>query len=208
MIQEFDVEITFSLSRIKLHWPEYGEAGANGEDRGFGGNRNYCDLRSMSWSEARRVYDYERELVDRIEQADDPDEEYVRIEDELYDDPCGLYGLDLGTASSVIALSAARCVPFTSCNAGTFGGKHHEQYPLVAFFARPSHVALLLECSRVADCGLEHGSNGSVVLFARSIQDLRNFAGNAISRSSDFGKLRFEQDKNCNKDPDMQLKLF
>ena len=57
------------------------------------------------------------------------------IENELYDGD-DLRGLDIGVASAVAALSAARCIPFTSCNAGTFGGSHAETYPLVGSFAR------------------------------------------------------------------------
>jgi hypothetical protein len=123
-----------------------------------------------------------------------------------------MYGLALGVASSVIALSAARCVPFSSCNAGAFGGHHHEAYPVVAFHARPAHVDLLLECAKEAGCGLEHGSNGCIVLYAREIESLRRFAAEVIQRRSAFRKLRLRAPRanrnSCDETPADQLTLF
>jgi hypothetical protein len=108
------------LSANGLAWPE---PGAAVDDGGLGCNRSYVDLRRLSWSEARRVYQLETKLMARVEASEDPMEEWAVIEDALYDEPDDhLYGLDLGVASSVVALSAARYVPFSSCNAGVFGG--------------------------------------------------------------------------------------
>lgn len=215
MSRTFDVEITRNLASEHLGWPEPGEAGWSGEDAGFGGNRCYCDLRGMRWSEVRRVYEYERDLINRITENDDPEEEYLRLEDEQYDDPDGIYGLDLGVASSVVALSAARCVPFSSCNAGAFGGSHNEAYPLVAFYARPAHVDLLLECAQEAECGLDAGRSGSAILYACNIEPLRRFALEAMKRSSAFRKIRLSdrrtnrsRSKVSNETARRQLKLF
>lgn len=90
-----------SISK-KLSWPGRGEAT---DESGLGGNRDYIDLRSLSWSEAQRVYNLEGELIARIENGEEPDE----IEDELYEEPDHhLYGLDIGVASTVAAVSARR----------------------------------------------------------------------------------------------------
>ncbi len=87
--------------------------------------RQYAYLRRLPWSYAKRVYDLETQIIGRLEGAGDPEEEIDQIEDELYEEDADhLYGLDLGVASTVVALSAARCLPFSSCNAGAFGGSH------------------------------------------------------------------------------------
>jgi hypothetical protein len=170
----FDVEIVRDLRGAGLRWPESAEAGS---DRNLGCNREYLDLRGMDWDEAQRVYDLEMELIGRIETAQEPDEEYDAIQNELYEDPDdGLFGLDLGVASSVIALSAAGCVPFSSCSGGAFGGHHHERHPLVAFFAKQKAVAMLLACAEESGTGLEAEDTGALVLYANDIRAMLRFA--------------------------------
>src|SRR6185437_16580792 len=110
----FDVEIIRDTSSHAVSWPE---ARAAENDSGLGGNRAYADLRGLSWLEAVRVSRLEGDLIARIESAADPTDEYDKMEEEWYEDPPDLYGLDLGVASSVVALSAARSLPFSSCNA-------------------------------------------------------------------------------------------
>jgi len=121
----FDVSIVREVDRSNLRWPERGEAA---DETGLGCNREYTDLRRLSWVEARRVYELESSLIYRLESATDIDDEYHAIEDELLEDYPGLYGLDIGIASTVVALSAARCVPFSSCNAGALGGRRHARH--------------------------------------------------------------------------------
>lgn len=190
MPQGFDVQIRRKVETARLGWPEPGAAGARGMDEGFGGNRAYSDLRSLPWKEARRVLAREQALMARISVSDDPETEYDEITDELYEDSEGLYGLDVGVAATVVALSAARCVPFSSCNGGSFGGCHHELYPLVAFYARPAHVDLLVAAAEEANSGLEHGPRGCLVAFARNIEASVSFAAALIARRSYFQKLR------------------
>jgi hypothetical protein len=40
----------------------------------------------------------------------------------------------------VLALGAAGCIPFWSCNGGAFGGDHSSPVPTVKFFAKAEHV--------------------------------------------------------------------
>jgi len=191
-----------------LSWPEPGEAGG---ERCLGCNRSYEDLRRLPWSEAKRVYALEREFITTIEAADDPEESYDAIEEELYEDPDGIYGLDLGVASTVIALSAGRCIPFSSCNAGAFGGFHHETHPVVAFFARPPMANLLLECAREAACGLQSVKDGHLIVYDRTILGVLAFAKAVIDRRKAFRELclgprRFRRrEKNTSNN---QLELF
>ncbi len=64
----------------------------------------------------------------------------------LYESDEGLFGLDIGVASAVIALSAARCIPCSSCNGGAYGGSHQERHPVIAFYAenRADRAAIAL----------------------------------------------------------------
>jgi hypothetical protein len=185
--RNFDVEIVREFDLSKLGWPEPGEAT---DDSGLGCNRLYLDLRRLSWAEAKRVFALEGELIARIEAAEDTDAEYEAIEDELYESDVHLFGLDLGVASTVVSLSAARCLPFSSCNAGAFGGRHQEAYPVVAFYTRPQMVDLLLASAAAAEIGLEGGCYGYVVAYADHIYEFRRFAESLINKRSSFRAIR------------------
>lgn len=184
--QSFDVDITRSLSNQGLRWPERGEAGS---DSGLGCNRSYVDLRALSWGDARRIFELEATLIERIEAAADPEEEYEQIEDELYEDDEGLFGLDIGVASTVAALCAAGCVTCSSCNAGAYGGHHREHYPVVAFFAKARHVEPVLLCAGEAGVGIEN-ADGMVIAFTDDIRNMRLFAAALIRNRSALRALR------------------
>ena len=185
---KFGVEIERCIIPPQLSWPE---PGAAMDDTSLGCNRSYLDLRRLTWLEARRVYSIEGEHIARIEASPIPEQEYDHIEDELYDDPEGIYGLDIGIASTVVALSAARCIPFSSCNGGTFGGSHHELHPVVAFFSRPETFSLLSECAEKTNSGLSLGQMGNLIVYVNDIRNMRAFAWALISRRSFFRNLRF-----------------
>ncbi len=205
--KKFDVEIIRKLDKGALSWPKPGEACL---DTGLGGNRSYLDLRKMGWVEARRILQLEEQLISRIEAAVDWSAEYDLIEEELCDDPGDVYGLDIGVASTVAGLSAGRCVPFSSCNAGAFGGGHLESYPLVAFFARSGAVGLLLECAEKAACGLEN-TGGALIVYSDEISKMVGFAKEMIARSSEFQGLRLRPKGNRKKRKTIanpQLPLF
>ena len=79
----------------------------------------------------------------------------------MYDDgEEGLFGLDLGVASCVIALWAAGRIPFSSCNGGAFGDMHHERNPLVAFFAMRAWLPVLMTMAEEANVGLINSGDG------------------------------------------------
>lgn len=185
--RKYEVEITRNVTATQLFWPERDAAE---DDRNLGCNREYYDLRDCSWSEAREVYIAEEILIARIENAADPDEEYEIIEEEGAEEPDDIFGLDIGVASTVVALSAAGCIPFSSCNAGAFGGLHHEWHPVVAFYARPNMVDLLLECAQEAGTGLESNETGELIIYADDIRLMRAFAAALMSRQVAFQGLR------------------
>jgi hypothetical protein len=181
---KYNVKVIRDVTSRSTSWPD------DQDDSELGCNREYTDLSHLSWSEAVRVHRLEGELIARIEQAADPGTEYEKIAEAQCEEIPEMYGLDLGVASSVVALSAARCLPFASCNAGAFGGRHQERYPLVAYFARPRILSLLLGCAVLADIGLTIGEGGEIVAYAVDIRHMRAFAGALISRRGDFRSIR------------------
>jgi hypothetical protein len=182
---KFDVTTVRKVEPQELGWPAPGEAG---HDSGLGCNRMYADLRRLSWAEAKRVFALEGSLIARMESAADTADEWAAIEDELSESDQDLYGLDPGVASTVVSLSAAKCVPFSSCNAGAFGEHHQERYPLVAFYARAQAVDLLAESAEEAAIGLE--GNDYLVAYADDIRKIREFARSLIRRSPLFNAIR------------------
>jgi hypothetical protein len=181
--QKFDVEIIRSLAPTGLRWPTRSEAT---NEANLGCNRAYADLRGLTWKETQRVFDEETLFIERLEATADSAEEYNLIMDELYEDDQGLLGLDIGVASTVVALSAAGCVPCSSCNAGAYGGTHSEVHPVVAFFAQAHHVELLLRCAEVADVGLESDTTGIVTAYADDIRNMRKFADALMQAKAQF----------------------
>lgn len=183
----FDVRIERNVDANCLKWPDRGEAGG---DSGLGCNRLYCDFRGFSWRTAMKTLVFENGLVARIESATDWESEAELIDEELYEDEEGLFGMDLGVASSVVALSAAGCIPFSSCNAGAFGGSHAEAYPLIAFYARRKHVNLLIDLAESAAAGLESDSHGFLVVYSNDVRVMRTFATILINARQSFQAVR------------------
>jgi hypothetical protein len=169
--RKFDVEVSRHLTVERLSWPGRGEAD---DESGLGLNRSYMDLRGFTWTETKQAFAVESDLITRLETSTDPEGEYYIIEEEIYDH---FYCLDLGMASTVLALSAAKCIPFSSCNAGVFGGGHHnEHYPVVAFYACPAIAEMILTCAEEARIGLETSDQGFLIAYADDIRAMRRFA--------------------------------
>jgi hypothetical protein len=170
----FDVKIVRAVNAASLYWPGEHETG-NGTS--LAGNLEYQDFRQMTWDEAHDLHGLEAQLIARIEAAEDSDAEYNLIQDELYEDiNGGLWGLDIGIASTVAALAAIGAIPFSSCNGGAFGGFHAEEHPLLVFFARPHMIPLLLDLAAQCEIGLENSDGGSVLAYAADIRKMPLFA--------------------------------
>jgi len=187
--QKFEIEIVRQVDPRKLRWPAKDETGP---DSGLGCNREYEDFTGRSWSDAQTVLDTERGLISKIEaiywDLDEEAREAELLEAEMY-----LDALDLGVAATVNALSAAKCIPFSSCNAGAFGGMHHERYPLVAFHAVRSTVKLIMSAAEQADVGIYGGE--FLVVYTDEIRKLSLFAQSLIDRAPQFDALRTTPEK-------------
>ncbi len=175
-----------------LEWPA--DAGQDGEV----GNRQYRDLRSCSWDEAESALALEERalrkgspfttlapfLIDEGEyDPDDDDDELALLEAE---EPW--HCLDVGVAAAVMALSAADCLPGTSCN-GQPG--HAEVHPLVVFRSVPERISVLLACAKEAKCGLINNENwpGTLILYADEIGPMVAFARHLLARRDSLPKL-------------------
>lgn len=204
--KKFDVEIVRQIEPQHLDWPKRGEAQT---DYGLGCNREYVDLRGLSWSEAKRVYEVESTLIRRVETSSDPVAELEDISEQCYEnDDVVIYGLDIGVASTVVALSAAGCVPCVSCNGGTFGDHHYEKHPLVVFYARREFVDLLLARAEDAGVGLELALGGSLMVYSDEIQRMRRFAEILIREKKILRRLRTLRRPRADQNDPLQGTLF
>jgi len=127
-------------------------------------------MRGLTWDDAYETLKLEKELIDRYP-GDLNDAEETMFETE--EDVSGLYGLDLGIASTVVALSAAGCAPVASCN-GAPG--HHEAYSLVAFYCRKGRVKDILKATEISNCGLYNGESRALVAYGENVGTLMQFA--------------------------------
>jgi len=101
-----------------------------------------------------------------------------------------LIGLDLGVASSVVALAAAGCISFSSCNGGVLGDHHHEDYPQVSFFARRPSIRVLLACAEISGAGLENESGGALQVYADDTMKMIGFAQELLRLRAKLPKRR------------------
>jgi hypothetical protein len=158
----------------------------------FEGNRFYQDLRAISWEQVDEAIALESALLDQYDAALNEDAAKQMIEASLSQasniDPllAPLCDLDIGVASAVMALSAADCIPFTSCNGAALGGVHVSPYPIVAFFMKPQHAQILLACAERADTGLEPYGHGRFKVYADEVRKLVRFATEVRAQASSF----------------------
>lgn len=163
----FDLEITRVIRPNDLSWVE-GEDAA--DDTGLGNNRDYRDLRATTWVEVDEAIQIERDCLDRAAAAAAA-AAFRSLE------PQEIQDLEIGVAGAALALAAAGCVPFTSCNGGALGGHHQEVYPLVAFYLPEPAIGAVLGAAEEARAGLfQDPFLGTVHVFVRQLSDMHAFA--------------------------------
>jgi hypothetical protein len=161
------------------------EAADSGEEDGLEGNQQYRDIRFITWAQVADGIAREQELFARFAAAEDVEEEAKRyteeIEEALFPEE-DLWGLDIGVIGAVLALSALGAVTVTSCNAGGFGGRHTEAFPLVVFYLPQAAADEVMAVAQTADVGLDMTEGGLVRLYGRTDFDLHRFAEIALAR--------------------------
>ena len=173
---EEDLFIEQSLDSSLLDWPP--ESDLSSEDHFV---RGYIDIRGLTWEDACKTLKQEQNILLRV--AGDLSAAEESLSNEEYSK---LYGLDVGVAAAVVALSASNCAPFASCNGGA---GHHEVHPCISFFCRKGRVASLVKAAKLARCGLTNGVSGFAVLYARDTAPLLLFAEKLIGMRSQLKPL-------------------
>lgn len=154
------------------------EADAASDDGFLRGNSRYEEHRGWGWADVRAALKVEAAIIEQIARAEDASTAEATFEEQRDlegEGAAALWGLDVGVASAVIALSSLGAAPFISCNAGSFGGTHPASKPYVAFYLGAASPHLLLALAEVADVGLEV-VDGVLCLYARTVLDLLQFA--------------------------------
>jgi len=172
-------EIIIEVDVARLGWPS--EEELDQEEPYFAGNRRYQDFRGFDWGEAISAVRADRRLVGAVTSgviAEDALQE--ELESFEFDQPP--WGLDIGVAGAVAALSALGAIPVASCNGGRLGIRHSYGHPLVAFFALPSMVETLTQCATTSGVGLINSpqNDGTLIVFSPQLDGLAAFAKRLI----------------------------
>jgi len=167
-----DVEIERNVDTSRMRWPM--REILTGQD-GEGVNRLFCDLSGMPWAIVERLIEYEEPKVSAVDSREAGTDDVFERRDV---DPW--FGLDLGVASAVGALSAANCFPVWSCNGEP---KHTESLPTILFRARVTRVPDLLEVAEEAGCGLINNFE-HLELYATHVRHFIAFARALLARRS------------------------
>ena len=167
--EEAEVLVLREVDTATLRWPDDTDL----DDYGSSSNRLYRDMRAFSWDDAANALDLEETLLSAHGWDLGAAQEGLADEDLFWT----LWDLDIGVASTVLALSAAGCVPTSSCSGGS---GHTQPCPVVKFFSPPSHVPDLLAVASEAGCGLVDDADGSLLVYSASVADLLRFARSLI----------------------------
>lgn len=179
MIPRFDVPVTIEVDINLVKLP--GKEVLNAD--GLVENRSYARFRGITWNIFKTFFELEGKALDYIDSEANTIDDFEEMADSILDLPewedlLSFPQLDLGIASTVIALYAFKCFPITSCR-GHPEEKGSETYPLVVFFSKPEIVPLLIEAAKKAGVGLEMPqsvSPGALMVYAPSINEMRNFS--------------------------------
>ena len=186
-----------SIEPSILVWPSESDLASEGHFV-----RGYMDMRGLTWEDACETLTLERDILTRA--TGDLSAAGESLSDDEYH---ALYGLDVGVVAAVVALSAANCAPFTSCNGGV---GHHEAHPCIGFCCRKGRVRNLLKAAEFARCGLVSRESGFVVLYADSVAPLLLFADKLVAmqdKLKPLSRLYSRRNRKSPKRNDGQLTL-
>lgn len=167
-----------SLDPASWAWPNEADAASDSLEA------NHCympDVRLARWEDVDKVLEREHEVLPLLEVAPDAQAEWESQTERINAQADGVAdefftSLDPGIASATLALGAAGCIPFWSCNGGAFGGVHSSSVPIVRFFARPALASLLSECAGRAGVALSQDEHGRCAVTANHTSAFRAFA--------------------------------
>lgn len=167
-----------ALDPASLAWPEEADAASDSLEA----NHYYmADVRLARWEDVDRVFERESEVLPVLGAADNAEAEWESQSERICAGADGVAdeffcALDPGVASTVLALAAAGCIPFWSCNGGAFGGDHTSAVPIVKFFAKAEHVTVLAAASEKSGAKLHQDEHGRCAVSAEGVDVMRAFA--------------------------------
>jgi hypothetical protein len=181
--KHFEIPISRTVDIEALEWP----SDEDQESETLGGNRDYVPLGRTDWHEVQIAVDEERSILDSLAASQDWEAVYGEwLKENAESDDSVLFGFDLGTNALSAALSAARCLPFYSCNGGAFDDAHHDDYPLVAFFCPVGIFPFVLAAAEGASTGLEYNHSGGLNVFARNVDAIIDMATALVERRAEI----------------------
>ncbi len=167
-----------ALDPASLAWPEEADAASDSLEA----NHYYmADVRLARWADVNIVLERESALLALLAAAEDAETEWESqsahiaadadcVADEFFS------SLDPGIASTALALGAAGCIPFWSCNGGVFGGDHSSPVPIVRFFAKAEHITMLAAAAESSGAKLHQDEHGRCAVSAEGVDVMRAFA--------------------------------
>ena len=152
---------------------------------GTDSNRTYANFTSATWGDVDHVLPMERALIlDAISMAGDERSFWDCLDDHDDDFFEVGHGVEPCVLSAILALNAARCPTFMSCNG------HGEHCAEVDFWTRPHLAHLLADAAHAARVGLGNCTDGAMKVYSDRALGLVDFAQEVRSRSSIFRQAR------------------
>lgn len=129
-----DIRRDIALDDLRALWEADAEQAV---EEGLEGNQEYSDLRGLTIDDLQLVLREEERWPNGIRESAAPadvEERLINLRGTAFNPGKELWGLDLGVASAVVALSSLGACPVSSCNGGAFGLGHQAGYAYVSFF--------------------------------------------------------------------------
>lgn len=167
-----------ALDPASLAWPEEADAASDSLEA----NHYYmADVRLARREDVDHVLKRESEVLPLLSAADHAEAEWESQSERISAAADGVAdeffsALDPGVASTVLALGAAGCIPFWSCNGGAFGGEHTSAVPIVRFFAKAEHITVLAAAAESSGAKLHQDEHGRCAVSAEGVDVMRAFA--------------------------------
>ena len=123
-------------------------------------NHDFFMLDATSWDEAEAALEEEEEFIQEYNAAADGFAVLSKFNDQRSETCNPNHNLDLGITAAVLCLRAMKAMPFVSCSGSFPFAPHHEEFPLVGFFASAKLLDKIIELARKNGLGLTNAERG------------------------------------------------
>lgn len=173
-------ELVVEIDAGPIIWPPEGAVQA-----GLDCNRTYANFTEATWGDVDEVLPFETGIIlDAIARSsyersywdclDDRDDEFFDLG----------YGVEIGVLAASLALNAAKCPTFMSCNG------HGSYCADIDFWTRPHRAEILAEAALEAGVGLGNCDGGAMKVYSDDALGLIRFAMELRGRSSALRRAR------------------